>query len=513
MKHFYLIVTYVGLFLGICFALGSDFSSQLFVVSSVLSLINFFIYKFSRRKIGGTKSETPIFLFILFIFLSTGILFGQNNVSKNISQKNDFNNFISQNTSYSGIIYKIKNTENSQQLFVKLYTEDQNNTFNIKIITQKFLKYKVGDTLSFTGKISEGNVLLPEVENELNKSFDLNQYDNLQGVNAEVVFPKIEVMGNEKNIFSKFKNLKNKFVIALDEFAPRSVAALSAGTTLGDASLFSKIDIDNFRGSGLSHIIVLSGFNITVLAIFFGMIFLRLRIRLYFRVLLTILSIILFIIFVGAEPSILRAGIMGSMLLIATTFGRQYVAKQFLFLAAIIMIIINPKIALYDISFHLSFLATAAILYIAPILENYKFFQKENKNRFTKNIFEILRITLAVQILVTPYIMFTFGKVSLFGIFANILVVPFVPIVMLLGVFIILFSFLFSPLAIFFSYISLIFTKYIFWVAEQFSKIYISNVESHISLLSMILIYIIILFLIYFEKKRIRIKKYLAKEN
>lgn len=513
MKLGYLIAITFGLFFGICFAFSVNFSSQLFIVSFVLSVINFFIYRFSRRKIGATKSETPIFLFILFICMCFGILLGQISVSKNISQKKDFDDFISRNTSYTGVISKIKNTENSQQLFVKLYTENPNETFNIKVITQQFPKYRAGDTLSFTGKVVLGNVLLPEIKNEINKSFDLYEYDNLQGVNGEIVFPKIELTGARENIFSQFANLKNKFITALDEAAPRSVAALSAGTTLGDSSLFSKSDLDNFRESGLSHIIVLSGFNITILAVFFGMIFLQLRVRLFLRVLLTIFSIILFVIFVGGEPSILRAGIMGSMLLIATTFGRQYVAKQFLFIAASTMMIVNPKIALYDISFHLSFLATLAILYISPLLENYKFFQKENKNKFTKNIFEIFRITLAVQILVTPYIMFTFGKISLFGIVANILVVPFVPVVMLLGVLIILFSFLFMPVATFFSYVSLIFTKYIFWISEQISKIYISNVESRISLLSMILIYIIILFLIYFEKKRIRIKKYLAKEN
>lgn len=498
-----------GLFLGICFALDSNISTELFIVSFVLSLINFLIYKFYKRKIGAIKSETPIFLFIMFIFICFGIVLGQFNVSKNISQKNDFMDFISRNITFNGTIFKIKETENSQQLFVKLYKENLDNNFNIKIITQKFPKYSMGDKLSFTGKVITENVLLPEINNKVNKSFDIAQYDKLQKVDGEITFPKINIIGKEENILYKFKNWKNKFVQILDEIAPRNVAALSAGTTFGDSALFSKNDIDNFRISGLSHIIVLSGFNITILAVFFGIIFLSLRMRLFLRVLLIIISIFLFIIFVGIEPSILRAGIMGCMFLIATAFGRQYVAKQFLFLAAFIMMIINPKIALYDISFHLSFLATIGILYIAPILENYKFFQKENKNKFIKNIFEILKITLAVQIFITPYIMFTFGKLSVFSIFANILVIPFIPVVMLLAVIIILFSFLFSPIAIFFSYISLIFCKYIFWIAEEISKIYISNIESQISLISMIIIYSIILFLIYFEKKRIRIKKYL----
>ena len=90
---------------------------------------------------------------------------------------------------------------------------------------------------------------------------------------------------------------------------------------------------------------------------------------------------------------------MGAFALISNLYGRQYVAKQTLFISAFIMMCINPYIALYDISFHLSFLATFAIIFYLPIFEEYDFIQKINDNilgnknkflrKFLKDIFDI----------------------------------------------------------------------------------------------------------------------------
>jgi len=212
---------------------------------------------------------------------------------------------------------------------------------------------------------------------------------------------------------------------------------------------------------------------------------------------------------VGANASLVRAAIMGSFLLVAEIFGRQYLAKQGLFLAAIVMLALNPSIATSDISFHLSFLATLGILYVLPILNDYKFFQKlERKNKFLKNVVLTFKLTLAVQIFVIPYIMFQFGQVSIFGLLTNILIVPFVPIVMLLTLFIILSALVFPPLAVFFGYVNLIFTQYIFSVTHYFSQFSFAKISSSISLFLMVIIYLVLVMLIYFEGERLRLEKY-----
>lgn len=510
----YFIALTLGIFLGINFAYSFNFSSELFLVSLVICFINFLIFKLFKKNSGKEKNKTPIFLSILFLSLAFGILFGQISISKPASQKERFSEFISQKEKFVGVVSSVKHSEKSQQIFLNLKGETDG--FKIKIITSKFPEYKVGEIVEVEGKIVQGKVLLPETKNKINKSFDLEVLDKLKNIDGEISFPKIFVIEESEikiNIFDRIyfylKNQKNNFVKKLDILAPRAVASLTAGTTLGDDSLFAKEDLDNFRISGLSHIIVLSGFNITVLIVFLSFLFLNLNLKLNLRIFLTIFSIIIFIIFVGIEPSIFRAALMSGVLLFANFSGRQYVAKQALFLSALVMMVFNPKIAVYDISFHLSFLATFGILYLLPIFDEYKFFKKERfKNKISQNLLEIFKLTLSVQILVSPYIIFKFSNFSLFGIIGNLLVVPIVPIIMFLGLLILIFSFI-PPVAIFFSYISFIFSKYVFSVSTFVSSLPYSKIDLTFSSLNMVLIYVLVVFYIFFEKKRLKIKKYL----
>lgn len=503
----YLLASTLGLFLGILFAYEVNFSTQVFVVSFVISLTNFLILKFQKPTTYKIKNETSIFLTLFFLFISLGILLGQYNLAQKISRSEAFQDFISQRESFTGIVKEVGQTENSTYLILNLKGEQN---YKVKIITAKSQKYMAGDILSFKGQIVSGNVLLPETKEKLNKSFNTEIKNSLHGIEGEVAFPKIETLGRETNFFYTFKNSKNKFVNILNETSPKIVASLSAGATLGEAYLFPQTDLENFRYAGLSHLIVLSGFNITIVILFFGIIFLALNLKLKLRIFLSLLTIIIFIIFVGGEPSIVRAGIMGSLLLLANLFGKQYVAKQGLFLSAFGMLLFNPAIAPYDISFHLSFLATFAILYGLPILDNYKIWQTQNlHSKFFRNTIEIFKITLVIQILILPYLAFTFQKISTLGILSNILVVPVIPIIMLLTLLIIIFYYIFAPLSVLFGYLSYFFCKYIFLVASQVAHFSISKIPTQISLYTLIIIYALIFFLIYFEEERYRLQKYL----
>lgn len=516
----YFIGVAIGLFFGIFITYKSDFSSQFFIVSSFICIINFFIYKFSKRNFGVYRNETSIFLSILFLFLSLSILLSQFSLSKDISHKEKFENSFSQKEIFIGKIREIKNNENSKEITLNI--KDEKEIYRIKILTSKLADYKMGQDIKVEGKINLKNILLPSTEYKINNSFDINSQNNLKNIDADIIFPKITVLENSENDSFKenienlvfgFLNFKNEVLNIFEKVPSRNVGALSAGTLLGDDSLFSKEEKNNFRIAGLSHIIVLSGFNISILISSFSFLFLNLNFDLKKRIFFTIFSIFIFIIFVGISPSIVRAGIMGVSLLLAYAYGKQYTAKQFLFLSVILMMIINTKIAIYDASFHLSFLATFAILYFVPILEKYSFFKKEqNINIIKKNILEVFKITLSVQIFVIPYIIFTFNEISIFGLISNILVLPFVPIIMLLAFLIIIFYFIFAPISILFSYISFVFSKYIFLISELISSISFSKIEINISVLFMILIYLFLIFFIYFEEKRFRIKKYLEEK-
>ena len=133
-------------------------------------------------------------------------------------------------------------------------------------------------------------------------------------------------------------------------------------------------------------------------------------------------------IFVGAGASVVRAAIMGVIGLMAIYFGREYFVTLSLFAAAFFMNLINPKIILYDTGFALSFLATAGLIYVSPLIKNYfkwvpEFFALR----------ESVVMTISAQIMALPIIVFNFGSLSLISPIANMLVLPFIPWLMLFG--------------------------------------------------------------------------------
>ena len=334
---------------------------------------------------------------------------------------------------------------------------------------------------------------------------------------------------NKNNVFDEYinriKKSKRQFSNQIEKASSVQGAALGSGTLIGDASLFNKEEINNFRLSGLSHIIVVSGFNVTIIIIVLIYFFSFLNIKLKFRIPILIFSILLFMSFIGFSSSVVRAGFMAITLLISYIYGRGYVARQTLFLVSLVMIILNPRISAYDISFHLSFRATVAILFIYPILRS---LLKINLNKFSDNylnkeknkinfirkifyyIYEIFLVTLSIQIVTLPYLGFTFGYVSFFGIFANILVLPVLPLIMLLGFLTFLFSFSFLLSSVFGFFLS-IFSKYVFFIAKIFSGFSFSKLEMNFSFLFLVGYYLCLILFFIFEIKRREIKKYLDK--
>jgi competence protein ComEC len=128
----------------------------------------------------------------------------------------------------------------------------------------------------------------------------------------------------------------------------------------------------------------------------------------------------------GASASVVRAGVMGTLLVYAGFIGRKSNIINALVLAGTVMIFLNPLILRNDIGFQLSFLATLGLVYISPIFE--KWFVK------IPEFFRVLlAATLAAQVFTMPIIISNFGLLSLISPIANIAILPFVPVSMFLG--------------------------------------------------------------------------------
>lgn len=232
----------------------------------------------------------------------------------------------------------------------------------------------------------------------------------------------------------------NPFVEVINQVLPEPQAALLNGILFGIRARLPQSLYEALITTGTVHIIALSGQNIVILTRIISEVTLILGRRA--SSLLTIASVVGFVAFVGVEPTIVRAAIMGSLSLLAVYFGRQNWSLLSLFLAAGLMLLVDPT-WITDISFQLSFLATLGIILFSTT-KSYK------KNGFWAELLREMRInlrtTLAAQIFTTPLIFFYFRRVSLIAPITNVLIAPTIGPIMGGGILLSLLGWLYLPI-------------------------------------------------------------------
>jgi competence protein ComEC len=243
---------------------------------------------------------------------------------------------------------------------------------------------------------------------------------------GDITFPKLEHrISGSNNAWNIFVNIKKKFIRTLNELFIAPASGLLAGIIIGDTSSLDNNLLDVFRAVGLIHIVVLSGYNITLVANFFVRMFAPLG---YYRRLITaMIALIFFIAVVGISQTALRAGIMALCAFAARYYIRPYVVSRGIFLALLIMVWISPYALLFDLSLQLSFLATFGIVFIFPLIS------KKFPHLAENNFGEILLQTVAVNIVTLPIIIYQMGYFSLISFPINIAVLGFVPWITVLG--------------------------------------------------------------------------------
>lgn len=289
--------------------------------------------------------------------------------------------------------------------------------------------YEYGDCLLLAGKIQKPDKI---------EDFYYDKYLARYQIYSVVYSGKIEkkLERKEDNLFYKWTyNLKSIFENKLSEVFAEPYASFMAGLILGSRKGIPENLMKNFNMTGLTHIIAISGYNIALVIVVISGIFSFLNRRL--KVIACSIFIILFVIFVGASASVVRAAVMGVISLIALFSGRRYFVFISLFSAAFLMNLWNPKILVYDAGFQLSFSATFGIIVFADKIQKYfKWMPGFLGMR------EALALTLSAQIIALPLIISHFGRLSLISPIANIFVLPMIPLSMGLGFFAVIISFL-----------------------------------------------------------------------
>ncbi|MDZ4221489.1 MAG: ComEC/Rec2 family competence protein, partial [Patescibacteria group bacterium] len=222
--------------------------------------------------------------------------------------------------------------------------------------------------------------------------------------------------------------VKTAFMDSINAIISEPHAAFLAGLLVGARRGIPEYLLEAFNRTGTTHIIAISGSNITIIAaVIIGFLqYLGVHRRRAFWYITA--GIIIFVIMTGATASVVRAGIMGIFVLLARQLGRASRATNALVFTAFVMLLINPKILIFDAGFQLSFLATVGLVYINPILQKYA---KALPEVF--GVKEALVTTISAMITTTPLILYQFGRLSIVAPLANILIIPAIPITMAIG--------------------------------------------------------------------------------
>ncbi|MFH1626736.1 MAG: ComEC/Rec2 family competence protein [bacterium] len=513
-NNFSLIIAISGFILAIflCsfFKFGLTFSFFLIFLCLILFL-------FKKFFLLDKKNEQKIFLLIFFLlFFSLGIFRYEIKNSKSLDI--NLENNIGEKVSVSGIISdEIKIKEKQAILIVDfknlIIASSSITIFGKGIIsTNLYPEFKYGDLINISGKLEKpenfSNFLQsnsqsksrPDISEQNPNNFELDDFDYVSYLAKDNIFYKIDFAktefissGNGNIIKSFLFEIKNSFIDNINKTISEPESSLLSGILLGAKNSIDKNTTENFRKAGLSHIVALSGYNITIVANAIMKIFSFFPYNIKFT--FGIFGIILFVIMTGASSTAVRAGVMALIIILASITYRNYQAGRALFIAGFLMVIINPKILVFDISFQLSFLATIAIIYISPILKN-----KFNFITEKFGLREIVSTTISVQILVLPLILYKMNLLSFVALPTNILIIGLLPAIMFFGFITGMLGFFYLPLSLLFSWISWLLLAYIIKVAEFFANLPFSSINISWFSFSMMIFYYIVIVIYLFIK-------------
>ena len=369
-------------------------------------------------------------------------------------------------------------SENSQRLTIKTNIEEEKTKILLTVGFDEDFKY--GDTINFSGKLEK----IDNFITDQGKEFDYMNYLRKDGVLYSMYYPQIELTSHGGNFIKRgLFSFKEKFLEKINQNIPNPESLLMGGLILGEKSSFDKDLRQSFVDTGTIHIIALSGYNVTIVAEWIMKVFSFLPHSWGFS--FGIFGIFLFIIMSGAGSTAIRAGVMATLALIARATGRNYDVARALILAGVVMILINPFILVYDVSFQLSFIATVAVIFIAPRIEKYFLWIT---TRF--QLRDIITVTCAVYVFVLPFILYKMGNLSLVALPANILILPFIPFTMFFGFMTGIFGSIFYVLAVPFGYLSYFLLHYELLVVNFFAHLpFASFTIPHFPLFITLLIY------------------------
>ena len=313
---------------------------------------------------------------------------------------------------------------------------------------------------------------------------------------------QVKCIGHSPTLMTRMANMRRDlrlkvFNSRLSSEAQRFITAL----LLGDSSFIDKSTRQEFSAAGVAHVLALSGLHVGFIALIiwwllFPLDYLRLK---KLRLFITIAAIALFAVFTGLSPSVVRATVMIGMVFASLIFYRRSLSLNALALAALLILVFNPS-ALFSVGFQLSFITVGAVLMFARLPESWT-----SRHKWVNYLSSTAVTSLVAMMATVALCAHYFHTVSLMSVFANLLILPVLPLFMVLGALFLLVTAAGLHWALLDQLLNGLYS-YIHWVVSSVNALPLSHVQGvYVSTFGVIAYFIMMaLIVLWFYRRRFR---------
>jgi len=504
--------------------MGLYFNTSI-VLLYILIIAIYFIYKSIRKKKEKFNFLSPkryikyvkliikkevLFLIILISIISNLIVIYQNN-KYNSLYKN-----INEIEGEAVVISSKKEKEYTNSYKIRINFLNKNKKYKdtclyLNVNKKNSIDLQYGNKIKFVGEFVE-----PEVARNYG-GFNYKEYLKSLKIYGTVNANSVKVIGKDKvNVISKIANY-NYLIIEkkLDNLFKKDISGLIKGIVLGDKSNIDEDIEENFRISGISHILAVSGLHVSYIIFAFNLLFKKSFGKRNVKFII-ILFLIFYMFLTGFSPSIVRASIMNIIILGSGLFHRKNDLATSVSLSLLIILIYNPFL-IENIGLQFSYMATIGIVLlqknIKKLLKSIKIKNKKWKYKLSTKILkiiskvqEIASVTISAQISILPIMIYHFNIFGTYFLLSNLLISILVGPVLILSLITIILSFIINPIAIFISYFSSLLIHIFIYISNisniPFSKFYFPTPNVWTIILYYIMVFLFnFLYVLYNSKK------------
>lgn len=345
--------------------------------------------------------------------------------------------------------------------------DNEENSAKVVLISKSDLKADLDDTINFVGTLNVNST----------------DYYKTKGY-----YLRIKITDNKNCKVTKATShsvkyypykLREKLVTVIDSYMDSDNSGICSAIGFGERNYLTDNVKDHFKKAGMSHLLVVSGMHMSVVAMIFLFIFKRLLRKKFIYCPLTILLILFYMILTGLSFSVLRSSIMVIIMLLGIMISRQSDSLNSLGISALVILLFNPYSA-GDVGLLLSFGSTMGIILFSRPIRIFLVEKLKFHKRILIRILDLIAITLSACTFSTPILILFFKRISLVQILSNLLISPvfeFLLIVVMIGGVLGLtgIAVLYSP----FLFVADKLATYIRWVASTTSKLPFSYISTN----------------------------------